>query len=85
MLLSKLYLFLTNLILVSGNLHFFLGDWGPFDQRYGHFPESQRLDMVEQTRQMFTFGYDNYMKHAFPQDELDPIHCSGRGPDFENP
>lgn len=28
---------------------------------------------------MFYFGYDNYMEHAFPEDELDPIHCTGRG------
>jgi mannosidase alpha-like ER degradation enhancer 1 len=34
---------------------------------------------------MFTFGYDSYMKYAFPLDELDPIHCTGRGPDYENP
>lgn len=25
----------------------------------------------------FTFTYDNYMRHAFPQDELRPISCSG--------
>jgi len=25
------------------------------------------------------------MKNAFPLDELDPIHCKGRGPDHENP
>ena len=41
--------------------------------------------MLDETRQMFTFGYDSYMKYAFPQDELDPIHCKGRGPDYENP
>ena len=41
--------------------------------------------MLDETRQMFTFGYDSYMKYAFPQDELDPIHCKGRGPDHENP
>ena len=34
---------------------------------------------------MFEFGYDNYMQHAFPMDELDPIHCTGRGPDRLNP
>lgn len=34
---------------------------------------------------MFEFGYDNYMKYAFPLDELDPIHCRGRGPDYLNP
>ncbi|ELK15172.1 ER degradation-enhancing alpha-mannosidase-like protein 1 [Pteropus alecto] len=34
---------------------------------------------------MFVFGYDNYMAHAFPQDELNPIHCRGRGPDRGDP
>ncbi|KAJ3330298.1 alpha mannosidase-like protein [Blyttiomyces sp. JEL0837] len=30
-------------------------------------------------------GFDNYMKYAFPLDELNPIQCSGRGPDRANP
>jgi mannosidase alpha-like ER degradation enhancer 1 len=30
---------------------------------------------------MFTFAYDAYMAHAFPKDELDPIHCTGRSAD----
>jgi hypothetical protein len=25
----------------------------------------------------FTFTYDNYMRHAFPQDELRPLSCGG--------
>ncbi len=29
--------------------------------------------------------YDNYMKYAFPLDELNPLECSGRGPDHDNP
>ncbi len=36
-------------------------------------------------RDMFYFGYDNYMKFAFPEDELNPIACEGRGPDVLNP
>lgn len=35
----------------------------------------------ERARKMFTFAYDNYMSVAFPQDELDPIHCTGRSAD----
>ena len=31
---------------------------------------------------MFEFGYDNYMRHAFPLDELNPHACSGRGVDY---
>ena len=33
--------------------------------------------MLDESRKMFTFGYDSYMKYAFPKDELDPIHCTG--------
>ena len=25
------------------------------------------------------------MKHAFPLDELNPLDCNGRGPDYANP
>jgi len=57
----------------------------PFEKKYASFPESQRLELLDATRQMFYFAYDNYMKHAFPKDELDPIHCTGRGPDYDNP
>uniref|UniRef100_H2Y763 alpha-1,2-Mannosidase n=1 Tax=Ciona savignyi TaxID=51511 RepID=H2Y763_CIOSA len=49
------------------------------------FPESKRLAAKEDARNMFYFGYDNYMKFAFPQDELNPIACCGRGPDILNP
>ena len=52
---------------------------------YLHFPESERIRLKNMTKDMFEFAYDSYMAHAFPQDELDPIHCSGRGPDQENP
>lgn len=55
------------------------------DQKYGSFTEEMRLEMMEQVKQMFTFAYDGYMKYAFPLDELDPIHCTGRGPDHDNP
>ncbi|KAL8558834.1 ER degradation-enhancing alpha-mannosidase-like protein 1 [Nucella lapillus] len=34
---------------------------------------------------MFYFGYDSYMEYAFPEDELNPIDCTGRGPDYEDP
>lgn len=58
------------------------------EQRYEHylyFPRSERLQYREKAREMFQFGYDNYMKYAFPQDELDPINCRGRGPDVDRP
>ncbi|CAG8444055.1 9668_t:CDS:10 [Ambispora leptoticha] len=37
------------------------------------------------TQEMFYHGFDNYMKHAFPDDELNPIQCIGRGSDKQNP
>lgn len=58
------------------------------EQRYQHylyFSRSERIQYREKAREMFQFAYDNYMKYAFPQDELDPIHCRGRGPDVERP
>lgn len=27
---------------------------------------------------MFYHGYDAYMRHAFPRDELAPLSCSGK-------
>jgi hypothetical protein len=32
-------------------------------------------------RAMFVRAYDAYHTHAFPLDELDPIHCTGRSVD----
>jgi hypothetical protein len=54
-------------------------------QHYLYFSRSERLQYREKAREMFQFGYDNYMKYAFPQDELDPINCRGRGPDSDRP
>ena len=34
---------------------------------------------------MFYHGYDNYMKHAFPEDELKPISCRPLTRDRQNP
>lgn len=60
--------------------------WGAADDsKYGYFDDRRRQEMLEATRHMFYFGYDSYMTHAFPKDELDPIHCTGRGPDYDNP
>ncbi|XP_074646983.1 ER degradation-enhancing alpha-mannosidase-like protein 1 [Tubulanus polymorphus] len=67
------------------NIYFFKKNWSPYDAKYSYFPESERLEMKEEARKMFYFGYDNYMKYAFPKDELNPIYCRGRGPDYNNP
>ncbi|EUB62151.1 ER degradation-enhancing alpha-mannosidase-like protein [Echinococcus granulosus] len=45
-------------------------------------PSTESEKMLLKIREMFDFGYSNYMKYAYPEDELDPIHCRGRGPDL---
>jgi len=52
---------------------------------YLYFSDSERLRLKAKSKSMFEFAYDNYIKYAFPLDELDPIHCKGRGPDNDNP
>lgn len=56
-----------------------------FYQEYMVYPENRRLEMLEEAKKMFYFGYDSYMNFAFPFDELNPILCNGRGPDYKNP
>ncbi|KAI9356617.1 glycoside hydrolase [Pilaira anomala] len=34
---------------------------------------------------MFDHGWNNYYEHAFPEDELNPFECNGRGSDKANP
>lgn len=41
---------------------------------------AQRLsvyDLREEVREMFYHAYSSYMKHAMPEDELQPLSCSG--------
>ncbi|XP_015787790.1 ER degradation-enhancing alpha-mannosidase-like protein 1 isoform X1 [Tetranychus urticae] len=75
----------TNNQCTTNGLSIFLSRPGIYDRKYATFSESMRLEMLQKTREMFQFGYDNYMKHAFPKDELNPILCTGRGPDILNP
>ncbi|KAH7066238.1 glycosyl hydrolase family 47-domain-containing protein [Paraphoma chrysanthemicola] len=39
----------------------------------------------QETRDIFYHGYDNYMKHAFPEDELRPLTCGPLTRDRQNP
>lgn len=48
------------------------------------FSEEKRIEMREEARRMFYWGYDNYINHAFPFDELNPINCTGRGHDWDD-
>lgn len=69
----------------DSRLHWLWGENDHYLNKYGHFSERERLEMLEEAKKMFYFGYDSYMKHAFPKDELNPIFCTGRGPDYDNP
>lgn len=62
-----------------------LQDHRHFLRDFDYFSDSQRVAMKAKVKEMFYFGYNNYMQHAFPLDELNPIYCSGRGPDKDNP
>uniref|UniRef100_W5LCT1 alpha-1,2-Mannosidase n=1 Tax=Astyanax mexicanus TaxID=7994 RepID=W5LCT1_ASTMX len=66
-------------------LSFFKESRDEYDRKYSSFPHALRVKMRRMAKDMFYFGYDNYMKHAFPEDELNPIDCAGRGPDTLNP
>ncbi|KAG0709546.1 glycoside hydrolase family 47 protein [Suillus ampliporus] len=37
------------------------------------------------TKDLWYHGFNHYMSYAFPLDELSPLSCTGRGPDWENP
>ncbi|KAI9480268.1 MAG: glycoside hydrolase [Benjaminiella poitrasii] len=37
------------------------------------------------TKEMFYHGWSNYMQHAYPEDELNPFECKGRGSDKADP
>lgn len=66
-------------------LSFFDGNKDEYVRRYSSFPDKLKAKMKDMAKEMFYFGYDNYMKYAFPEDELNPIDCEGRGPDVLNP
>lgn len=47
--------------------------------QHGSDPQTQQEDstVARQAREMFMFGFSNYMRHAFPMDDLRPISCGG--------
>ncbi|OBZ71803.1 ER degradation-enhancing alpha-mannosidase-like protein 1 [Grifola frondosa] len=46
---------------------------------------ARKLSTREKARDLWYHGFNNYMKYAFPLDELAPLSCTGRGPDWHNP
>ncbi|KAF9122761.1 alpha mannosidase-like protein [Mortierella sp. 14UC] len=47
--------------------------------------EARRLQLRDDAKEMFMHGYHGYLNFAFPKDELNPVACTGRGPDKRNP
>ena len=43
----------------------------------------ERLQLRDEAKRMFDHGFDGYMRHAFPADELMPLSCKGRFRDVE--
>jgi len=76
---------LTCFVFPTISIQRFWEEFNPYGKKYGYFSENDRIEMLEATKRMFQFGYDNYIKYAFPEDELNPIYCSGRGHDHDNP
>ncbi|CBY23120.1 unnamed protein product [Oikopleura dioica] len=56
-------------------------DDGEFD-KWISFSTDEASLYKKKARAMFYHGYDHYMAHAFPLDELDPIGCAGRVSEF---
>ncbi|DAA79847.1 TPA_exp: alpha-1,2-Mannosidase [Trichophyton benhamiae CBS 112371] len=47
--------------------------------------ESQIKELRKETEHMFFHGFENYMKYAFPEDELRPVSCQPLTRDRKNP
>ncbi|KAF1990520.1 glycoside hydrolase family 47 protein [Aulographum hederae CBS 113979] len=47
--------------------------------------DEARESLRQETRDIFYHGFNNYMTHAFPEDELRPIACAPLTRDRENP
>lgn len=54
----------------SESARFFSSITDPYEKLYGHFQEYERLMLRDEVAEMFWFGYNNYILHAFPMDEL---------------
>ncbi|CAO3677182.1 unnamed protein product [Umbelopsis ramanniana] len=46
---------------------------------------NRRLELKQQTKEMFHHGWSSYMTYAYPKDELNPFNCTGRGSDRYDP
>ncbi|KAG8779001.1 alpha mannosidase-like protein [Serendipita sp. 397] len=55
------------------------------DAKKVNWTSERKLEYREATRELWEHGYESYMSYAFPMDELMPLSCFGRGPDWDNP
>ncbi|KAK2722137.1 ER degradation-enhancing alpha-mannosidase-like protein 1 isoform X4 [Artemia franciscana] len=56
-----------------------------FKNQYSDFNDEYKTELKERVRSIFLSSLYNYYEYAFPKDELNPIDCKGRGPDYGNP
>ncbi|KAG9092639.1 alpha mannosidase-like protein [Ceratobasidium sp. UAMH 11750] len=54
-----------------------------FDNR--NWTRERKILFRDETRRLWHHGFDSYIDHAFPMDELMPKSCRGRGPDWADP
>lgn len=47
--------------------------------------DNQIKELRQETEHMFYHGFDNYMRHAYPEDELRPLTCGPLVRDRDNP
>lgn len=84
-LVASLQIIFNFLVIYNNAFNIFEDRHTAFHRKYGAISEGERVQLLAATKEMFYFGYRNYIEHAYPQDELDPIHCTGRGHDHHNP
>lgn len=75
-----------SLQLVALVLVLVLGSYGSSSSRTTHGSNRHTQLLTEKTKEMLVFSLDAYHKHAFPNDELNPLLCAGlsRGPENSN-
>ena len=56
-----------------------------FFSSHGCVPNTDRAVSRKETQHLFYHGYDNYMKYAFPEDELRPLSCTPLTRDRDSP
>ncbi|KAK9249466.1 glycoside hydrolase [Lipomyces tetrasporus] len=49
------------------------------------FPKQHLDKLREETREAFYHGWNHYLRYGFPEDEIAPLSCMGRGSDRANP